>query len=157
MSNLKQQRLLERLHRYAWLLDNSIPIPGIGYRIGLDPIIGLLPGIGDAIGAILSMVIVAEGARSGIPRVILLRMAWNIAVEMVLGTIPLLGNLFDMTWKANVRNVRLLEKYMQAPKKSVATSAAVFSSIIVALVLLMAAVVIVGMLILGALWAAVRG
>jgi hypothetical protein len=153
----RQRQLLARLQRYAWLLDNSIPLPGLKYRIGWDPIIGLLPGIGDAIGALLSMVIVLEGARSGLPRVILLRMAWNIAVEMVLGTVPLLGNIFDMTWKANVRNVRLLEKYLNTPGKSMASSAAVLSAVLVGMVLLMVAVAAAGVLILGALWMAVRG
>jgi hypothetical protein len=157
MGKAKQQRMIERLQRYAWLLDNSIPVPGLKYRIGWDPIIGLLPGIGDAIGAVLSMYIVLEGARSGLPRVILLRMGLNIAVELVLGTIPLFGNLFDMAWKANVRNVRLLEYYIRTPKKSVTSSTVVLSAIIVGLVLLMAAVILIGILILAALVSAVKG
>ncbi len=157
MVDLRQKRLLARLHRYAWALDNSIPLPGLKFRIGLDPVLGLVPGIGDALGAVLSLYIVVEGARTGLPSVILLRMAWNIAVEMVLGTIPLFGNLFDMAWKANVRNVRLLEKYLQAPQRSVYSSALVLLTIIMALVLLMALVILIGVLILGAVWTAVRG
>jgi hypothetical protein len=156
-NNIKQQRLLARLHRYAWVLDNSIPVPGSKYRIGIDPIIGLVPGIGDAIGALLSMYIVVEGARSGLPRVILLRMGLNIAIELVLGTIPLFGNLFDMAWKANVRNVRLLERYGQTPQKSLASSTFMLAAIITALVLLMAAMVLIGILILAALVSAARG
>lgn len=111
----KTQKLpLQRLDRVAWLLDNSIKIPGVNYRIGLDGLIGLIPGIGDATGTLLSMYILAEGARAGIPKPILLRMAWNIGVDSLIGAIPLVGDLFDMTWKANARNVRLLKEYNHA-------------------------------------------
>ena len=99
---------LRRIRFVAQLLDQSIVLPG-GYRIGIDPIIGLIPGIGDTIGAVFSFYIVYEAARLGISTGILLRMCGNIFLETFLGEIPLLGDIFDAVWKATVRNVRLID------------------------------------------------
>lgn len=108
---------LERLRALSHLLDDAIPIPGTSYRVGLDPLLGLIPGAGDYIGAILSAYIVIQGARMGASRETLLRMGWNILVEMVAGTIPIVGDLFDVAWKANARNIELLESYAQIPEE----------------------------------------
>ena len=105
---------LRRLRSLAWLLDNSIPLPG-GYRIGLDPIIGLVPGLGDAIGALFSAYIIIEARSLGAPRSILLRMLGNVAIETVVGAIPLAGDLFDAVFKANSRNLALLAHYQLDP------------------------------------------
>jgi hypothetical protein len=99
---------LRHIRAFAQLLDQSIVLPG-GYRIGIDPIIGLIPGIGDAIGTVLSFYIVYQAARLGIPKSILLRMCGNVLLEMLVGEIPILGDIFDAVWKANIRNVRLIE------------------------------------------------
>jgi hypothetical protein len=99
---------LRRIRFFARLLDQSIILPG-GYRIGIDPIIGLIPGIGDAIGTVLSFYIVYEAARLGISKCILLRMSGNVLIETLVGEIPILGDIFDAAWKANVRNARLVE------------------------------------------------
>lgn len=109
---------LERIRGLAWLLDNSIPIPGTRFRIGLDPILGLIPGLGDATGAILSSYILLEASRAGASRGTLLRMAWNILVESLVGLIPLAGDLFDAGWKANQRNFRLLERALETPAQA---------------------------------------
>ncbi|MDO8862984.1 DUF4112 domain-containing protein [Haliea sp. E1-2-M8] len=100
------------LARYAWLLDSSIPLP-FGRSIGLDGIIGLIPGIGDALGAILSSAVIFGAWRMGTPRSVLLRMAGNVAIETVIGTIPIVGDLFDFAFKANQRNVQLLQRFEQ--------------------------------------------
>jgi hypothetical protein len=100
---------LRRLDRVAWILDRAIPIGR--YRIGLDPIIGLLPGVGDWIGALLSVYVLYEGARLGAPNLILLRMTGNILVEAILGEIPLLGDVFDFVWQANTRNLALIHRH----------------------------------------------
>ncbi|GAB4379810.1 MAG: hypothetical protein Kow00121_34740 [Elainellaceae cyanobacterium] len=100
---------LNRLRRLSFYLDNAIEIPGIRYRIGLDPILGLIPGGGDAAGLILSSAIVLEAAQMGAGKSTLVQMVWNILLETVLGTIPIVGDVFDATWKANARNIRLLE------------------------------------------------
>lgn len=106
---------LERIRRFAWLLDNSIPIPGTQWRIGLDPLLGLIPGIGDLIGAAFSGWILYEADRLGASRPTLLRMLWNVVIETVVGAIPLLGDLFDAGWKANAKNVALLEHHLATP------------------------------------------
>lgn len=105
---------IQRLRTLAWLLDNSIPLPG-GYRIGIDALIGLVPGIGDAIGALLSAYIVNEARALGAPRSVLLRMITNIMIETVIGSIPFAGDLFDAAFKANMRNLALLARYQLDP------------------------------------------
>ncbi|NJN56378.1 MAG: DUF4112 domain-containing protein [Leptolyngbyaceae cyanobacterium SL_5_9] len=107
---------LQRLRQLSHVLDNAIPIPGTGYRIGLDPILGLLPGAGDTVAGVLSAYIVVEAARMGIPRETLVRMVSNIVLEVVLGSVPLLGDVFDATWKANARNITLLESHVDMPQ-----------------------------------------
>ena len=111
-------RRMERLRRVGWLLDNSIPIPGTRIRLGIDQIIGLVPGIGDLIGGVLSLYIIAEAWRLGVPRGLLARMGWNVAVDTLVGEIPILGDLFDIGFKANRRNVQLLEAYSAAPQQT---------------------------------------
>jgi hypothetical protein len=103
---------LRHIRSFAQLLDQSIVLPG-GYRIGIDPIIGLVPGIGDAIGTALSFYIVYQAARLGLSKRVLLRMCGNVLIEMVVGEIPILGDIFDAIWKANLRNVRLAELHHQ--------------------------------------------
>jgi hypothetical protein len=103
------QRRLRRLRSLAWLLDRSIPLGR--WRIGLDPIIGLLPGAGDWIGAVLSLYVLYEGARLGVPAGVLGRMGGNILVETIFGSIPVLGDLFDFAWQANTKNLALVEQH----------------------------------------------
>jgi len=111
----KRHSVLAQVDRLAWLLDNSINIPLINYRIGLDALIGLVPGLGDAAGLIISSFIVLQAVRLGAPRATLLRMVFNIIIEALIGLIPVLGDLFDATFKANMRNVRLLQGALGQP------------------------------------------
>jgi hypothetical protein len=101
---------LERLRSLAWLLDRSIPLPG-GWRIGLDPLLGLIPGAGDWLGGMLSAYLLYEGARLGLPAHVLGRMVLNIAIEVLAGAVPVLGDLFDFAWQANMRNLQLVERH----------------------------------------------
>ena len=105
----------ERLRFIAWLLDSSIPVPGTRFTIGIDALIGLIPLLGDLIGVLASSYILAEAHRLGVRRAVLLRMAFNVAVEGVVGIVPFLGDVFDAAWKANIRNVRLLEAWLEHP------------------------------------------
>jgi hypothetical protein len=98
----------QRLQRVAWLLDAAFPIPGTQQRFGFDALIGLIPGLGDTIGALLSTYIIVEAARRGASVWTVTRMLGNVAVETVIGAIPLLGDLFDVVFKANMRNLALL-------------------------------------------------
>jgi hypothetical protein len=108
-------RRVERLRRLGYLLDNSIPIPGTGFRFGLDSIIGLVPGVGDLLGGALSVYIVLEAARLGVPRTLLARMGYNVAVDALVGAVPVLGDLFDAGYKANLRNLALVHEHLERP------------------------------------------
>jgi hypothetical protein len=109
---------LRRLDALGRLLDDSIRIPGTRRRIGVDAVIGLVPGLGDGAGAVLSTYIIVEAARFGVPRATLLRMAGNVAAEAILGVVPVMGDLFDAAWKANLRNLRLLHAHLEQPERA---------------------------------------
>ena len=98
---------LARMRTVARILDDSIRVPGTSYRIGLDPLLGVVPGAGDALAAGLSLYIVFESARLGVSYTTLVRMLANVSVDVAGGSVPLLGDVFDAAWKANVRNVKL--------------------------------------------------
>jgi hypothetical protein len=106
---------LERLRWLGELLDNSIPVPGTSFRFGIDTIIGLVPGVGDLVGGALSAYIILEAARLGVPRSLLARMGYNVLVDVAVGTIPLLGDLFDAGFKANLRNLALVQAHVDEP------------------------------------------
>lgn len=118
----ERDAIRQRLNALAWLLDNSIRLPGIGFRIGLDALLGLIPVVGDAVGVLISGYIVREAARLGVPRSTLLRMVANIVVEGVVGMFPLLGDVFDAAWKANQRNARLLNEHIANSGRAAASS-----------------------------------
>jgi hypothetical protein len=126
------------MRRVGWLLDNSIPVPGTRIRLGIDQLIGLVPGIGDLIGGALSLYIIVEAYRMGIPRTLLARMGWNVAVDTLVGEVPVLGDLFDIGFKANVRNLALLDGYFQRPAEAQRASRWVIALLVVGLVLLTA-------------------
>jgi len=109
---------LRRVHRLSRLLDDWLRIPGTRYRIGLDGLIGLIPGLGDVIGTLLSAYILFEAIQLGTPKTLLLRMAGNIALETLVGTIPILGDIFDFAWKANRKNAALLDTYLRSSSGS---------------------------------------
>jgi hypothetical protein len=110
----------------AWLLDNSIPIPGTGRRIGLDAVIGLVPGLGDVVSGGLGLLVVLRGLQRGLPSVVVARMLANVALDFVVGSIPIIGDAFDLWFKANARNVGLLRRYSEAPTSSTAGQWAFF-------------------------------
>ena len=110
-ANSNHAAISKRLARLAWVLDSAIRLPG-GFRVGLDGIIGLIPGIGDLAGAVLSSYIVVEAARLKVPFRVLARMAMNILIELVVGIVPIVGDMFDFAFKANLRNARLLNEYL---------------------------------------------
>jgi len=105
-------RRLARVRRLAWLIDGAFRLPFTRFRFGLNSIIGLAPGAGDAVLGALSLYIIYVSASLGVPRHILARMAGNVAIEVVGGAVPILGDLFDMALKANLRNIRLLERHL---------------------------------------------
>ena len=114
----KQISKLNQLRRVSKLLDNAISIPGTKISFGLDPIIGLLPGGGDTLTGGIAAYIVVEAAKMGIPREILWKMVGNIAIDFFAGTVFVVGDLFDLGWKANVKNIELLEKHLNIAKSA---------------------------------------
>lgn len=117
----------------AHVLDRAFRIPGTDIRIGLDGIIGLIPGVGDAAGAALSAVIVIAAVRAGASPSVLGRMVVNVAFDTVLGAIPVVGDLFDFAWKANVRNAALLQRFLDDPAPTRKASAGVVALVVVGL------------------------
>ena len=113
MNTTERLNTLNRIRRLSRLMDTAIRIPGIGFRIGLDPIIGLVPGAGDLISTSFSAYIIFLAARFGLPREVLYRMIFNIGLEAVVGSVPLVGDLFDAYYKSNIRNLALLEQHLQ--------------------------------------------
>lgn len=109
---------LARLRRYAYWLDSGIRIPGLGWRIGFDSILGLVPGLGDSAGAVLGGWVFVEALRMGVPAPTLARMLLNLALDSTVGAVPILGDLFDFVWKANVRNIELLERHLHDPVRA---------------------------------------
>ena len=114
---LNEEKLL-RLKRLSHNLDEAITIPGTERKIGIDPIIGLIPGGGDLIGGVLSIYIMYAGIGMGVSRAVIIRMFGNVALEFVIGCIPIIGDLFDATWKSNQRNVKLIENSVIGEEKN---------------------------------------
>lgn len=141
-TNQKTSTILNQVDRLAWLLDNSIHIPGINYRIGLDAVIGLIPGLGDAAGLIVSSFIVLQAIRLRAPRAILTRMVFNIVMEALIGLIPVLGDLFDATFKANARNVRLLRLALEGSTNSRAINEASGKGVIATVVAMLTGLIV---------------
>jgi hypothetical protein len=100
----------EQLERLSWLMDDLIRVPGLGWRFGLDAIVGLVPGFGDTATSLVSFYVLASAVRYRVPKVTLLRMGINIGIDYLVGSLPLVGDLFDAWWKSNQMNVELLRK-----------------------------------------------
>ena len=96
-------------------LDGGVALPGTRRRLGLDPVLGLVPGLGDAVGAVIALWLLAEGFRLGVSRATLARIASNIGVDALIGAVPVAGDVFDFAWKSNLRNVVLLERHHVNP------------------------------------------
>jgi hypothetical protein len=129
-----ERELRERLNFLAWLLDSSIPIPGTRFTIGLDALIGLFPFIGDLVGVAASSYILAEANRMGVGKAILARMAFNVAIEGVIGIVPIFGDLFDAVWKANQKNVQLLNAWAERPHQTQRASGLFLAGLTAALI-----------------------
>jgi hypothetical protein len=149
-AGLDRDEAVLRLERLASLLDAAIRIPGTRFRIGLDPLLGLIPGVGDGLGALLSSHIIAEAARLGAPRATILRMVANVAIEALIGVVPVLGDLFDAAWRANQRNVALLRAQARNPRRRTVVDRSIVYGGLAVLVLALLGVAVGG--ILGVVW-----
>jgi hypothetical protein len=115
MESNQETDVPERLETLSYLLDDAIPVPGINYRIGIDPILGVVPIGGDALTLIPSIYIVLEAAYMGLNAATIGRMLFNIVLDATIGSIPLIGTIFDAGWKANARNLSLLRARARKP------------------------------------------
>ncbi|MDH6099963.1 DUF4112 domain-containing protein [Anabaenopsis sp. FSS-46] len=108
-----QALTLKRLRQLSRILDKVVTIPGTPIHIGLDPLVGFLPIGGDILGVILASYIVIEAARIGVPKGMLSRMVLNVIIDGLVGTVLIMGDLFDFAWTANEYNIKLLEEHLQ--------------------------------------------
>lgn len=106
---------VSRARRLTLVLDDAFVVPGTRFRVGLDPILGLVPGLGDLVGGAMSTYLLLLAQRAGAPTSVLLRMLGNLAIDTVVGAVPFLGDLFDAGWKANRRNLTIVERYLESP------------------------------------------
>ena len=104
-------RQIDQLRQWSRLMDGAYRVPGTTFRFGWDPIIGLIPGAGDLATSSLSLLVLYRAVRLGVPRVVIARMVLNILIDLLAGTVPLAGDLFDFAWKSNSLNLALLERH----------------------------------------------
>lgn len=113
-----QALTFKRLRRLSRILDKIVTVPGTPIRIGLDPLIGFIPIGGDVLGIILASYIVIEAARLGVPQATLRKMVLNVVIDGLVGSVPVIGDLFDFVWTANEYNIKLLEEHLQLPLRN---------------------------------------
>jgi hypothetical protein len=109
---------LANLRRLSNLWDRALGIPGTRWRVGLDSLVGLLPVGGDMVGLVVSTYVLWQVVQFGLPKTILVRMVFNVLLDALVGSVPFLGDLFDTAWKANTKNVNLLEAHLKQPQLS---------------------------------------
>jgi hypothetical protein len=140
-----QLQRLEALRKVSQLLDSAFLVPGTNYRIGLDPIMGLVPVIGDLISPLFTAGIIWQARDLGVPRVVQLRMVFNVAIDSLVGMFPVVGDLFDFAWKANDMNMALLETHA-AEERTATPGDWVF---VIAMIVLLVAIAAVPFLLAG--------
>jgi len=132
---------LAPLRTVTRVFDEAVPVPGTPLRVGLDAVLGLLPGVGDAVSGLVALYGMWVGARLGAPAAVLLRMLFNVAVDAGVGAIPIAGDLFDIGWKANRRNLELLEHWVAAPAATRRASAMTLAGVAAAVLAILAGLV----------------
>lgn len=148
---------IQRARALARVLDSAVGIPGTPLRIGLDAILGLIPGGGDVAGAALSGYIVLAAARRGASRAVIARMLLNVLLDTTIGAIPVLGDLFDVAYKSNMKNVALLERHAAHPAAVTRHSRWVVAGVFAVLILIAIGVGALGVLAARALWHLLTG
>jgi hypothetical protein len=148
-----QEAYLAWLRQVSRLLDSAFVVPGTSWRFGLDPIVGLIPGLGDLVSPLFTIFILAHASQVGVPKIVQARMLINVAIDTLVGAIPLFGDLFDFAWKANDLNLALLERHAYENRRASSGDWA-FVVLMIVLVLTLAALPFV---LLGWLLSTVRG
>jgi hypothetical protein len=134
---------LARLRRWAELLDSAFKVPGLPVRFGLDAVAGLVPGVGELTTPAFTLLLLSNGLRAGVPLRVLMRMVVNTAVDALIGLVPVIGDITDIGWKANLRNLALLEAYARsgAPMRPRDTTWVVVAGVILLLLVVLVAIV----------------
>jgi len=127
---------LSAVRALAKLMDTAITLPGTNIKLGLDSLIGLIPGLGDLIGSAIGGYIVLVASHMGVSRIVIARMLLNLGIDAVVGVVPVVGDLLDVAWKANVKNVELLERALADPRAAKRGSLWMIIGIVAAVVLL---------------------
>lgn len=140
-----------RVRALARLLDSAVRVPGTGVRVGLDALIGLVPGLGDLAGAATSSYVILAAAKLGAPRSVLARMLLNVAVDALVGAVPLLGDLFDIGFRANMRNAALLDAHLERPGDARRASRGIVALVLLGVLLVAAAGIAITVLLVRAL------
>jgi hypothetical protein len=123
-----------RIRRVTDVLDELVPIPGTGQRFGLDPLVGLIPVVGDVVGALVGLWVIGEATRFGVPRIVVARMTVNLLVDLAIGIIPFIGDLFDIVSRSNSKNLELFRTHALDPDASTAGHQAFFVGVILVVV-----------------------
>ncbi|MBC6431054.1 DUF4112 domain-containing protein [Nostoc sp. HG1] len=148
---------LKRLRQLSRLLDNVITIPGTQIGFGLDPILGLIPIGGDFLGIMFSSYIILEAARLGVSRATLGKMVLNVIIDGLVGAVPVLGDFFDFTWRANTNNIKLLEDYLKFPSQQKGADGWFIFGVLVGLLLIAIILVALPVIVIRMLWNALTG
>jgi hypothetical protein len=152
----REVKIEESLEQLSYWLDDAIRIPGLGWRFGLDAIAGFIPGLGDMATTITSFYILAAAVRYRVPKITILRMALNIAIDYLVGTVPFVGDLFDFAWKSNKMNMNLLRTRATVSaseaKNAQASDWLFVGGIMIVLLLIFIGTLVLGLLLLAAFW-----
>jgi hypothetical protein len=134
----RKRQELEPLFRWlALIMDNFLRLPGTKFRFGLDPLLGLIPGIGDTGSSLISAMALIAAARRGLPKILLARMSLNILINEFVGIIPIIGDAFSFWFKSNARNYELLKRHTAAPRKSTTSDWIFVAFVLAALVIIL--------------------
>jgi hypothetical protein len=152
---VRVQQDLANVRALAKLLDSAVEIPGTNFKIGLDALIGLLPGVGDLIAMAIGSYIVTTAARLGVPKAVLGRMLLNIGADTAVGSVPVVGDVLDAAWRANSKNAALLEEALADPQRVGRSSAWVVAGMLTAVVAITAAGIALTVVLAKWLWTAV--
>lgn len=150
----KLPRDLVALRRFAYFMDEAFTIPGTPFKVGLDALLGLIPGVGDVIGGILSTWVVVGALRHRVPARIIVRMIMNIGIDLFFGSVPVAGDVFDFLYEENVKNMRLLEKHRDRHRPPRSFAAIAFVATCIVLLVIGMAVLFVAAVVAVILWLA---
>jgi hypothetical protein len=154
----ERQRVRWFVEQLSWWMDAVFEVPGLGVRFGLDALVGLIPVLGDLATTLVSLYIIGLAGQLGLPRITLARMSLNVLVDMLVGAVPLVGDVFDVWWKANRRNARLLADRLAAapfePPRAKASDWLFVGLMLAGLAAVFAALVVLAAVVFAALWRA---